>query len=304
MEKTLCELREKYGRVFTTSIDDDTVISWKPLSVEEFIKYDFDYKRGTVPNVVLENEIFRKCVIDETYLRQMPYLKAGIISTVVRNIWTFSGPQKLEELEEDLNFSRQLILNPATKILYDFVRLITVAFPYKPDELLAMSYENLMKLVVLAESKLLENGYLKEPLAIQVEGQVEEKVPEKKRKISDEVMNEIIQNNRKNKNLIGESAKDLFDKQNINSSVPKEKKTPPSQSKTRQSPILEYGNKHGINFKEEKTKIELTDTGALTGHDKLDLPIIRDKLIKDAQVIYKDVLDALEEKRKNQLKNK
>jgi len=84
--KRLYEVREDYGGVYVTIFPDDFIVPWCPLPIGDFIEYNTAYLRGVIPLSRLEDEIFRKCVVDDAIVRQMDLLKAGIISTVVQNI--------------------------------------------------------------------------------------------------------------------------------------------------------------------------------------------------------------------------
>lgn len=164
---SLYPLRETHGRCYVTRFDNDNLtVPWRPLSLQEYLNYNDDTQRGFFPAAHLEDEIFRRCCLDETLVNQLPHLKAGIVSTVVQCIWQVSGPVNAESLSNDLEFVRQKILSPDTQILHQFVQLITMAFPYKPEEVYAMDYETLLIRTAQAERKLLEMKAIDTPLQI------------------------------------------------------------------------------------------------------------------------------------------
>lgn len=158
-------LRERHGKgKYVTQLPDGQKIPWAPLSVGEFLYYDRLFGSGHYPDSYIENEVFRKCVLNPVLTKQVDRLKAGIVSTVVYNIMQFSSPSNLDELQYLLNVSR----HNANMIVYDLVNTIIQAYPsYKPDELLALDIETFMLRVATAERKLLSTGFLKEPLAFE-----------------------------------------------------------------------------------------------------------------------------------------
>lgn len=288
----LFSVRERYGGVFTTTFQDGLIIPWKPLSIGDYIKYTRDFERGVIPRASLEDEVFSKYVLDSAPIKQLPFLKAGIITTVFQNIWEYSGPVTVEDFNKNLNDARDIIFNGPLKALHELVQTITMAFPYKPEEIYAMDYETFLLRTVQAEKKLLDLGIIKEPLTMSREGPPEEVVPPAK-KVTQEKLKKV-------KERI--DAKKLWEEQEAakTSKKPQAKTkmdTPasPGEKWYETSPVLEAEPKHGINFGLEGKEQELFGS---TGHEKIDAVIEKNKMIKDAQFIYKDVLQKLAEKKK------
>lgn len=271
---TLYEVRELYGGVYTTNFPDGLVVPWKPLSVGDFIKYSHDTLRGFIVVGQLEDEIFSKCVLDKKIISSIKKLKAGTVSIVVNHIWYYSGPTTPEGIEEDLSTSRGLLNLPQTRIIHELVHFIGLAFPYKPEEIYAMDYETLLMRTAQAESKLLQTGVIQESLHfIDLSNQEEVKDPKPP----------------KQKNKV--DAKRLWEEAN---KTPKLRPDPiPDKKEKRISPILESPPKHNIKFDLESKEQDLM----LTGHEKADNHIERAKMVKDAQVIYADVIKELEIKK-------
>ena len=275
----LFEVRKKHGSIFVTIFSDDIVIPWKPLTVEEYIKYQLDQSRRLISIAQLEDEIFRKCVQDESLIRQMPFLKAGIISTVVSNIWQQSGPSGIDSFNKDLDTARYLLQLDGIKILHQLVQIVSTAFPYKPEEIYAMDYETLLFRTVQAEEKLIQLGHMKEPLQLEVIKQEEKETTKdpstEKKPIVD--------------------AKKLWELQQKDKQ-PKGKITPRSSKKWwKKSPVIEAQKTHNIDFNIEKKELDIF---GVSSHDKTDLHINRAKMIEDAKVIYKDLLEELSKKPK------
>ncbi len=302
------EARRKYGEgTYLTILPNGLSIPWKRLSLGDYIFYTKEVSSFSAPPVTLEDEIFRKCVIDPVFLRQMDYMPAGIVSVVVQNIITHSGPTGIDSFNQDLEGARQEILVSKSAVLHDLVNMITLAFPYKPEEIYTMDYETFCLRCIQAEKKLLLNGMLKEPVNISEKGK--EPVGKQKRKV------------RTNKTEVdAQEAKRLFDEQHSKARKPTEDalrirskppiKAPPIKKDMdnlegtgkwwNKSPILEVAPKdrEKIDFKTEAKEQHAFGTGSW---EKVDQMILQAKMIKDAQKIYKDVLGELA-KRKQPIK--
>jgi hypothetical protein len=283
--KQLYEIRKSYGGVYVTAFDDGFLVPWKPLSIGDFLKYSQDRQRGIIPVVCLEDEIFLKCVQDESILRQMPFLKAGIVTTVVINIWQFSGPSGIEEFTNDLNTARYLLDSPDVRILHELVQLISIAFPYKPEEIYEMDYQKFLFRVAQSEKKLLQMGiFLKEPITVQTEI----KKPKKSKLGTIEQPRPSL------------DAKKLWDEQHTPQTDTPKKVSMEDVKMTgdkwwSKSPVLEAPNKHNIDFKTEAAE---QHTFGLSGHEKADIHIETAKMIEDAKWIYKDLLSDLAKRKK------
>lgn len=282
------EVRQKYGGVYVTAFDDGLIVPWRPLSLESFIKYSSDFNNPIVPFACIEDEIFRKCVVDDTLIRQLSFLKAGIISTVVQNIWQFSGPSSIDGFNEDLAIARSII-NGDLKALHNLVDIICMAYPYKPEEIYAMEYETLMLRAVQAEQKLLTLGVIKESIDMKDLTKIKQK---RDRKFA----NSATQNIKPSVD-----AKKLWEQQqqqvkDIENPQPTDRhilhETGDKWYKV--SPVLEATKKHNINL-ERETRLQDMETGRVLDDPKSD----RAKLVNDAKWIYKDLIAELN-KRKTQ----
>jgi hypothetical protein len=166
-------LRELYGKACVTILRDGQRVPWKLLSVGEWLEYEDLLASGRYPAAYLENEIFRKCVLNPVLTKQIDKLHAGTVSTVVFNIMECSAPGTIQELEYKLNEARMR----ADKVLHDLIGMVCQAFPgYKPEDVYAMDQDTLMMRVAIAERKLLKAGILKEPISLTPR----EEVPQRK----------------------------------------------------------------------------------------------------------------------------
>ena len=165
MEEKLL-LRELYGQSYVTILPDGQKIPWKPLTIGDHLYYENQIESGAYPIAYIENEIFKKCVLNPVLTKQIDKLHAGIVSTVVFTILKYSTPDSLDHLEYILHIQR---IN-ANAILHDLVNHVCQAYPaYKPEELYAMDLETFMLRVATAERKLLTTGLIKAPLTFTVE---------------------------------------------------------------------------------------------------------------------------------------
>jgi len=277
----LFEVRKEHGGVYVTVFEDGLLVPWKPLSLGDYIKYTQDSNRGLIPHAQLEDEIFVKCVQDDSVLRQMSFMKAGIIATVVSNIWQFSGPTGVNEFNDDLEAARHILLTDGVRALHELVQIITIAFPYKPEEVYEMPYETFLFRLAQSEKKLLELGlFLKEPISLQVP---EDK--DKRRKLGkiEQPKKPVI------------DAKRLWDQQQAKSPAQEKQPVKTEEKWWKTSPVLEATKEHGIDFTTEAAEQEVF---GLTGHEKADADIDRASLVDDAQWIYADLLKELANRKK------
>ena len=157
----LPSLRRKYGPVFITTLQNGQVVPWIQLDIGQYLEYTNLLQGDVYAKATIEDEIFRKCVVDEVTIENIPRLKAGTVSTVVKDIVENSGPTTISEL----NMTLSLYRNVAAQAIHQTVSLITQAFPaYKLEDLYNMKYADFMLRLAQAEGKLLQIGVLEEPL--------------------------------------------------------------------------------------------------------------------------------------------
>ena len=160
----VARLRRKYGSVFVTSITNGQVIPWKPLTLGEFLDYSELFESQKYSRATIEDEIFRKCVVDNLMVERMSRFTAGIISTVASDILRNSGPETIPELNMGLGLSRL----KARQAIHETVPLIAQAFPaYKLEELYELDYATFLLRLAQAESKLLRLGILQESITFE-----------------------------------------------------------------------------------------------------------------------------------------
>lgn len=289
------EARKKYGGVYYSHFPNGLLIPWKLLSVEDWIRYNRDYNRGVIPDCNLEDEIFRKCVLDDSIVRQMDYLPAGIVGIVTTNIWRLSGPINNERLNADMHSARVIVSSERTSVFHDFMKYITMAFPYTPEQVYAMDYETFMIRFAQAERKLLALGVITEPISVNVPEEEQEPPAPRQKKPRERL-----------------DAKKLYDEQQQQRQTgvqPEQVK--PSGDKSGKwwntSPVLEATKRQKIDFAAEKKAADRTvlDSHGLREPPEMQEYLIekeigasRDKMVKDAQWIYKDLIEQLERQRK------
>ena len=161
MEEQLLYLRGEHGDVFATRLPTGQIVPWRPLSMGDFIKYQDAFAMGAHPPACLEDEIFKKCVLDTALVKGIKRQKAGIVATVVATILAYSGPSNIHELNEVLEFNRA----SSGKILNELVNFVCQAYPaYKPEDVYEMDYPTLMLRVAMGEKKMLQTGIITTPL--------------------------------------------------------------------------------------------------------------------------------------------
>ena len=284
----LVEMRRQYGDVYVTRFDNGLVVPWKALSLGEYLKYDLDITRLFIPAGVLEDELFQKCVLDPSLKDSADQLPAGIITTVVQNIWSVSGPESLDQLSSDFEAARLQVTEGRGSIYHQCAQCIATAFSYTLEEVYALDYSTFLLRLAQAEQKMLTTGEISKPLEI-----IRPTPPPK--------LGSIPQSNKPKVN-----AKQLWDEAQKARFQPVE---PPKQE-SRKSPVIESldrGEAPKIPFAAEK---KYADELALDNHEKhekgpmrqhiIDTKIgnSRQKMVNDAQWIYKDVLDELVKRKK------
>ncbi len=281
------DTKKKYfsvNHLHITVISDDLIIPWKPLSIGDYIFYSKEIREGRFPLSIFEDEIFHKCVLDQSIIRQLPFLKAGIITTTVENIWNNSCANSVDELNGSLEEARQEV-NSIAPAIHELVSTILFAFPaYKPEEVYSMDYQSLMRRAIDAETKLLQSQIIKEPIKF------EPKEEEEQQKIDPKQLWDKQQQNkelppRKKRRGIDNLFKDLQKQKQSSSSLGKKK-----------SPIIEALDKGLPPVVDSKETENSVFHGS--GHDIIDRDIITHQMVEEAKVLYADVIEDLRKRRK------
>ena len=157
----LPSLRKKYGPVFITTLSGGDIVPWKQLNIGEYLEYSALLGGYLYAKETIEDEIFRKCVLDEYLVDTLPVLKAGTVSTVVNDIIQNSGPVSITDLNNTLHIFRSV----ASQAIHQTAVLVVQAFPgYKLEEIYEMKYPDFMLRLAQAELKLLQVGILEEQI--------------------------------------------------------------------------------------------------------------------------------------------
>lgn len=161
MDQRLINARRLYGSVYISVLPDNTRIPWKLLSLGDYFEYDTLIIERRLPLCVIEDEIFKKCVVDQSLVHNISQLKAGDVSTVATAIRLYSGPQTVDELNEGLEIHRHI----ASQLQHKLVTTICSVFTsYKPEDIYAMDYSTILLRLAQAERFLLESGSISEPI--------------------------------------------------------------------------------------------------------------------------------------------
>ena len=170
-------IREQHGNNFAIRLPCGQFIPWRALSVSEYLEYKNLLQAEAYPPAFIQDEIFKKCVLDTTLVKNIGKLKAGTVSIVAEAIMVHSGPQNIDDFNQLLNIARHL----ADQIVPTLTTMVCTAFPaYTPDSLQELDFVTFMTRVAQAESKLLGAGIIAQPLSFSSSDEQPQEVPEKK----------------------------------------------------------------------------------------------------------------------------
>jgi hypothetical protein len=161
--------RKKYGDNWITIFPDGLEIPWRQLTLQEFLDYTDLLNSGRYTEIEIEDEVFCKCVLQELFIENIDILPTGTIAAVVAQILQCSGPQTIDQINQDLAVARE----QTSDFMSHIATLICSVFPaYKPEDLFAMKYSDFMKRAAMAEARLMELGIRREPLQAVGPGEV------------------------------------------------------------------------------------------------------------------------------------
>jgi hypothetical protein len=280
MPHTPSDCRQAYGPVFIVETPDG-IIPWVPLSLEDYFSYVRAIERENVAVGVIENEIFTKCVLDEVLVENIDKHKAGLISSVVDTILNASAPQTTEEFEFLFNVARGNVNN----ILHQAISIIIQAFPgYTPDNLYALDVYALMDRLALAERKLLDSGFLKEPISLTVDGKRKKRKP----KVNLNKLKQEFDGQQEPQEWNIHKRKKAGETSGFRDTVVEEEATPPLNPLTD-----EEGN----------TVISLRDLAHNLDNDPTTETPEEKRMLKEARVLYKDYIDKIKQGQKVKIKS-
>jgi hypothetical protein len=256
----LASLRRKYGSVFITTLENGVVIPWKQLDIGEFIEYSALLEGQSYARATIEDEIFQKCVLDEFIVDDLPVLKAGTVTTVVRDIIENSGPVSIDSLNYALNGFRIV----ATQAIHQTMILISQAFPaYKPEDIYKLKYADFMLRLAQAEQKLMDLGILQNRINFEDPEKQKQEAPKENKKGAMDLYMEYLEEQGLEK--------------------PTERKS---------APVPPRRNETDTIITQSDIRASATD---MVGHEKEDEGISIDQMTKDANIIYADYMKQMEE---------
>jgi hypothetical protein len=275
-------LRSKFGAGYFTVISDTQLVHWKPLSLEDFFYYEDLSKNPEIVSSVIEDEIFKKCVVDNEFIKHVDELAFGTISIVVQNIMEHSGPLSINHFNDFLDSKRLLAQEP----IHHLVTLVVRAFPaYKPEDVYAMPFDTFMLRLAQAESLLTLLGIVTEPIKL-ISEQEEAAKPKKQRPVPAEL-------------------RAAWDKQQENLNKPKAPVKPPQPTKDKhgvtfapvdmsaeKSPLFNKNKKHPDYKELGDLNVERITTEQSVGSEEESAE--RAKMIKEAQKMHAALINKLE----------
>jgi len=153
------KLSQKYPHLYVFKFPDKNAVVFRLLSWGE---YKSVLSLQLMPNfndikLSLEEEIFNQCLIDSSYVVDEEYgldfFPAGVITTIVNFITTYSGVQTGEALMHDLQVYRPRY-NSINSHIYTF---LNIAQGYKKSEVDNMYWPDIVAEMVQAENMLMGN---------------------------------------------------------------------------------------------------------------------------------------------------
>lgn len=272
----LSTLRGRFGsKVFVTYLPDGVQVPWRPLDIGEFLDFQNTLATGQYARAFIEDEIFRKCVLDSALVSNIDRLKAGTVSTVTATIMAYSGPQDAEELNFAIDFSRQL----SSQVLHQMVPVICQAFPaYTPEVVYNMDYETFMMRLAMAESRLIATGQLAEPISFSAPGDQPQR-----RSGADRVQDKTL--------------KSLWEEQS----------TPPVTPPV--APPVKPKPKRRVTHTPQQPDTVITTqdvaehTIAYTGHEMEDRILLEHDMVKSTSPVYKDYQEQIARGEKVRIKS-
>jgi len=151
----LLEESKQGNPVYRLNFPGGKRISFRLLTWKRFNDYWGLMQRGTISNTILEDAIFKECVLDNDDIEQMHSMLAGIIATVAMVIMRMSGPSDLEAFMPDLEVKRIETSDLRSQITMTICR----AFPaYTPETIELLPWPKVLLRLAQAESILLESN--------------------------------------------------------------------------------------------------------------------------------------------------
>lgn len=139
-------LKEKRSLYIYDSPDGRILFSILPLEEYEIIKRVAEEFPALIPD--LEEDIWSKCVIEQSFGGTEADLNAGIITTLAQLVMRLSCPQDIISIESDLELARKSLDN----VVKQLILKVCEAFPaYTPDEVEQMEWNDLINKVAQAE---------------------------------------------------------------------------------------------------------------------------------------------------------
>lgn len=267
-------IRQQYGDNFCTFFEDGTEVPWRTLSLKDYLQYDQLIKFNIYPLAQLMDEIFRKCVLNEYLVINIDTIKAGIVDTVARNIFDYSAPTQIQDLETSINIARSV----SEHVFHQMIMIICWAFPaYTPDDLYAMDFATCVDRFALAENKLFKLGLITEQFNFNnnLKQQEQPVVEEPKKPTKEDIMLKYYEQS--------------HIKHSTNTAT-KKVQQPPKEKPAQPEKVV-------ISSKDIKEHMS-----AYTGHEMEDHALLEHNMVEQTKGIYADYLKQLETTGKLEIK--
>lgn len=149
----LAALKRDYRFIFCTQIAG-MMIYWRPLTLREHDIYHKLTLLELVPIGKLQDKIFREIVLDPSIIDAMNTSPPGVVASIANAALAVSGNLLQDEDDMDrMNFDLDSMREAVSESPYEqFVMLVCRAFPtYTPSDLEQLEYQELLRLVIMAE---------------------------------------------------------------------------------------------------------------------------------------------------------
>jgi len=167
----ILQLAQNKERVFRITFPNGEVVLFKLLCWQDFKAFQNALDKQIIPRDVVVDRLLRRCILDLSVLETFDTKPAGIPYTIAELVMALSGPSPNPDLfNEVLEVARK----QATTVENQIVVLICKAFPaYKPEDLMAMKWSEVVIRLAQAEQILISRNELQEPIKMLTKAELE-----------------------------------------------------------------------------------------------------------------------------------
>lgn len=157
-------------KIYQISFPDGTRVPFVLLNWGDYVVFFEMFNKATVPKDIVEDIVFKQCVVESSVVAARQQFRAGIVSTIVEVIMLMSGPADINAFNQALDVSRQQVDSLQSQV----EMIICRAFPcYKPEDLRWLQWPQLIQRLAQAERILMSRNppELTEPIKLFAPGE-------------------------------------------------------------------------------------------------------------------------------------